>query len=69
VFIVFGAIARRGGLAGVAASDPVPQALVITGLVVAFAAPLGVVLRLDGPAALLVVLTSCLLTAIGLHAA
>ncbi|WP_462330113.1 NADH-quinone oxidoreductase subunit K [Thiohalocapsa halophila] len=38
VLIVFGAIARRGGLAGGAASDPVPQALVITGLVVAFAA-------------------------------
>jgi multicomponent Na+:H+ antiporter subunit C len=38
VFLVFGAIARRGGLAGGAASDPVPQALVITGLVVAFAA-------------------------------
>jgi len=38
VFIVFGAIARRGGLAGGTASDPVPQALVITGLVVAFAA-------------------------------
>lgn len=38
VFIVFGAIARRGGLAGGVASDPVPQALVITGLVVAFAA-------------------------------
>jgi len=38
VFLVFGAIARRGGLAGGGASDPVPQALVITGLVVAFAA-------------------------------
>ena len=38
VFLVFGAIARRGGLAGGTASDPVPQALVITGLVVAFAA-------------------------------
>jgi multicomponent Na+:H+ antiporter subunit C len=38
VFLVFGAIARRGGLAGGVASDPVPQALVITGLVVAFAA-------------------------------
>jgi multicomponent Na+:H+ antiporter subunit C len=38
VFLIFGAIARRGGLAGGAASDPVPQALVITGLVVAFAA-------------------------------
>lgn len=43
VFLLFGAIARRGGgvlvLAGVGADgDPVPQALVITGLVVAFAA-------------------------------
>ncbi|MCG6942636.1 MAG: NADH-quinone oxidoreductase subunit K [Thiohalocapsa sp.] len=38
VFLIFGAIARRGGLAGGAQSDPVPQALVITGLVVAFAA-------------------------------
>jgi multicomponent Na+:H+ antiporter subunit C len=38
VFIVFGAVARRGGAAGGVASDPVPQALVITGLVVAFAA-------------------------------
>jgi multicomponent Na+:H+ antiporter subunit C len=38
VFLVFGAIARRGGLAGGVASDAVPQALVITGLVVAFAA-------------------------------
>jgi multicomponent Na+:H+ antiporter subunit C len=38
VFLLFGVIARRGGLAGGVASDPVPQALVITGLVVAFAA-------------------------------
>lgn len=38
VFIIFGAVARRGGVAGGVASDPVPQALVITGLVVAFAA-------------------------------
>ena len=43
VFLLFGAIARRGGgvqaLAGTGADgDPVPQALVITGLVVAFAA-------------------------------
>lgn len=39
VFLLFGVIARRGG--GVVAgtgSDPVPQALIITGLVVAFAA-------------------------------
>lgn len=38
VFLIFGAIARRGGIAGGTASDPVAQALVITGLVVAFAA-------------------------------
>lgn len=36
VFVVFGAVARRGAAAGFAA-DPVPQALVITGIVVAFA--------------------------------
>lgn len=37
VFLLFGAIARRGAGAGLA-GDPVPQAIVITGLVVAFAA-------------------------------
>ncbi len=37
VFLVFGAVARRGGAAGLG-GDPVPQALVITGIVVAFAA-------------------------------
>jgi multicomponent Na+:H+ antiporter subunit C len=37
VFLLFGVIARRGAAAGLA-SDPVPQALIITGLVVAFAA-------------------------------
>jgi multicomponent Na+:H+ antiporter subunit C len=37
VFLLFGIIARRGAAAGVLA-DPVPQALVITGIVVAFAA-------------------------------
>jgi len=36
VFLLFGAIARRGA-AGIGA-DPVPQALVITGIVVAFSA-------------------------------
>jgi len=36
VFLVLGAVARRGAGAGLAA-DPVPQALVITGIVVAFA--------------------------------
>jgi multicomponent Na+:H+ antiporter subunit C len=43
VFLLFGVIAKRGGgvhaLAGAGRDgDPVPQALVITGLVVAFAA-------------------------------
>ena len=37
VFLLFGAIARRGAASGFG-GDPVPQALVITGLVVAFAA-------------------------------
>ncbi len=37
VFLLFGAIARRGAAAG-AGADPVPQALVITGIVVAFSA-------------------------------
>jgi multicomponent Na+:H+ antiporter subunit C len=37
VFLMFGVIARRGAAAGLAA-DPVPQALVITGIVVAFSA-------------------------------
>ena len=37
VFLLFGAIARRGAAAGVDA-DPVPQALVITGIVGAFSA-------------------------------
>jgi multicomponent Na+:H+ antiporter subunit C len=37
VFLLFGVIARRGAAAGMAA-DPVPQAMVITGIVVAFAA-------------------------------
>ena len=36
VFLLFGVIARRGSLAGV--GDPVPQALLITGIVVAFSA-------------------------------
>jgi len=41
VFLLFGVVARRAG------GDPVPQALVITGLVVAFAATaLAVVLAL-----------------------
>ena len=37
VFLLFGVVARRGAVAGLG-PDPVPQALVITGLVVAFAA-------------------------------
>ena len=37
VFLLFGVIARRGAAAGVG-GDPVPQALVITGIVVAFSA-------------------------------
>jgi multicomponent Na+:H+ antiporter subunit C len=37
VFLVFGIVARRGAAAGFR-FDPVPQAMVITGIVVAFAA-------------------------------
>jgi len=37
VFLLFGIIARKGAAAGFAA-DPVPQAMVITGIVVAFSA-------------------------------
>jgi multicomponent Na+:H+ antiporter subunit C len=37
VFLLFGIIARKGAAAGLGA-DPVPQALVITGIVVAFSA-------------------------------
>lgn len=37
VFLIFGVVAKRGTVAGLGV-DPVPQALVITGLVVAFAA-------------------------------
>lgn len=37
VFLLFGVMARRGAVAGIG-SDPVPQAMVITGIVVAFAA-------------------------------
>ena len=48
VFVLFGAVALRGAAAGFG-GDPVPQALVITGLVVAFAATaltVGLLLRL-----------------------
>jgi multicomponent Na+:H+ antiporter subunit C len=37
IFLIFGAVARRGAAAGLG-GDPVLQALTITGLVVAFAA-------------------------------
>jgi len=37
VFLLFGVVARRGAGAGFG-GDPVPQALVITGIVVAFSA-------------------------------
>lgn len=37
VFLFFGVVARRGAVVGYG-GDPVPQALVITGIVVAFAA-------------------------------
>ena len=49
VFLLFGAIARRGAAPGVGA-DPVPQALVITGIVVAFSATalaVALLLRVD----------------------
>jgi multicomponent Na+:H+ antiporter subunit C len=48
VFLLFGIIARKGAAAGFPA-DPVPQAMVITGIVVAFAASalaIALVLRL-----------------------
>jgi multicomponent Na+:H+ antiporter subunit C len=37
VFLLFGVVARRGAAAGFG-GDPVPHALIITGIVVAFAA-------------------------------
>lgn len=37
VFLFFGVVARRGAAAGLGA-DPIPQALVITGIVVSFSA-------------------------------
>lgn len=48
VFLLFGVIARRGAAMGLG-GDPVPQALVITGIVVAFSATAiaaGLLLRL-----------------------
>ncbi|MER2601161.1 MAG: cation:proton antiporter subunit C [Candidatus Competibacter phosphatis] len=50
VFLLFGAIARRGAAVGMG-GDPVPQALLITGIVVAFSATalaVALVLRLFG---------------------
>jgi multicomponent Na+:H+ antiporter subunit C len=50
VFLIFGVVGRRGAAAGVG-NDPVPQALVITGIVVAFAATalaIALLLRLFG---------------------
>jgi multicomponent Na+:H+ antiporter subunit C len=55
VFVLFGVIARRGAAAGLG-GDPVPQALIITAIVVAFAATalaVALVMRLrcaDAPA-------------------
>jgi multicomponent Na+:H+ antiporter subunit C len=49
VFVLFGVIARRGAAAGMG-GDPVPQALVITGIIVAFAGSalvVGLLLRLS----------------------
>ncbi|MFO1050425.1 MAG: NADH-quinone oxidoreductase subunit K [Geminicoccaceae bacterium] len=37
IFLLFGVVARRGAVSGLG-GDPVPQAMVITGIVVAFAA-------------------------------
>ena len=45
VFLLFGVVARRGAAAGLD-GDPVPQALVITGIVVAFSATAMAVARL-----------------------
>ena len=48
VFLLFGAVARKGAAAGFG-GDPVPQAMVITGVVVAFSATalaVGLLLRL-----------------------
>jgi multicomponent Na+:H+ antiporter subunit C len=51
-FLLFGVIARRGAVAGMG-GDPVPQAMVITGLVVAFSATalaVALLLQLSGEA-------------------
>lgn len=49
VFLLFGVIARRGAAAGMG-GDPIPQAIVITGIIVAFAGSalaVGLLLRLS----------------------
>jgi multicomponent Na+:H+ antiporter subunit C len=49
VFVLFGVIARRGAAAGMG-GDPIPQAIVITGIIVAFAGSalaVGLLLRLS----------------------
>ena len=49
VFVLFGALAKRGAGAGLR-GDPVPQALLITAIVVAFAASalaVALIVRLD----------------------
>ena len=51
IFLLMGVIARRGAAAGLG-GDPVPQALVITGIVVAFSATalaVALLLRLQDP--------------------
>ncbi len=48
VFLIFGVVARRGAASGLDA-DPIPQALVITGIVVSFVATalgIAIILRL-----------------------
>ncbi len=60
VFVLFGVVARRGAAVGFG-GDPVPQALVITGLVVAFAATavtVALLLRLHAVAGSASLLTS-----------
>lgn len=50
IFLLFGVVARRGGGGSLWSSDPVPQAMVITGIVVAFAGTtlaLALIRRLD----------------------
>jgi multicomponent Na+:H+ antiporter subunit C len=54
VFLLFGVVAHRGAAVGLSA-DPVPQALVITGIVVAFSATalaVALLLRLSNETAL-----------------